>query len=89
MIYDITKTNVSDLVKSETLINSILSKKPEFSQKEAREQIIKSWHIAESFIKKDRPIEVEGLCQDCGSNKLVKTGTCAVCAICGSSQGCS
>ena len=28
-------------------------------------------------------------CQDCGSINLLRTGTCAVCSDCGSSQGCS
>ena len=28
-------------------------------------------------------------CNECGSTELLKTGTCAVCVTCGTSQGCS
>ncbi len=28
-------------------------------------------------------------CSSCGSIDLIKTGTCHVCCVCGSSQGCS
>ena len=91
MVYNIKKTSASELVKDERLINSIMTKKPELSQKEAREQIIKSWHIVESFVKKDKPVFTSDHppCHNCGSTNFQRTGTCHVCMTCFESQGCS
>lgn len=89
MIYEISATTQTDLIKNEELVNSIISKRPELSNKEAREQIIKSWHIAAAFMPVKK-IKVEGeVCPDCGSSDLIRTGVCKACLICGASLGCS
>jgi len=83
-------TTPAELAKNESLVSSIISKRPELSNKEAREQIVKSWHIAESFVKKEKTVKVEGeVCPDCGSSALIRTGVCKACTLCGASLGCS
>lgn len=59
--------------------------------------------ITECFTRLDRAVNImKGLddskgvkentgtpCSDCGSIEFLRTGTCSVCCLCGTSQGCS
>ena len=49
-------------------------------------------YVPPAIVQKAESVEVQGdVCNnnDCGSSRLMRTGTCHVCLDCGESQGCS
>lgn len=65
-----------DMVKAHLKDNKV--------KKEIRVKII---NTIESY-NKSNPID-GAPCQDCGCTMFIRTGTCSVCTLCGTSQGCS
>ncbi len=92
VVYDLSSTSVTKLAQDKRLIQSILSARPTLTEKEARQQIDNAWNTIQGFkqtVNKTYLKHDGNCCSECGSIHLRTTGTCAVCELCGASQGCS
>lgn len=91
MIYDINEHNIADLLKNERLIAAIMQRSPILTIEEARDRIQRAYERASNHVEKPSPVKSSDHppCIQCGSIEFQRTGTCFVCIVCGSSQGCS
>ena len=93
MVYDTRLYSSTDLAKNSTLIQSLLSKNPTWTETDVRRKVDEAWSIMEGCAgKKNKAVVLEhdgNCCIDCGSINLSPTGNCKVCLQCGASQGCS
>ena len=90
MIYDIKKHSVESLMKDECLISQVMKIRSALSRSEAIDQIKSAYNVCSLFVKPEPVVSNDHQpCVECGSISFIRTGTCFVCQVCGSSQGCS
>jgi len=95
-VYDYPKIKITDLANNQALIDSCMSIDPKLTPVDIRrnldlaEGIMKGYEI--KVLKKNEVKEIEDYsqppCSNCGSDKMMRTGTCYTC-ICGTTSGCS
>jgi hypothetical protein len=93
--YDIKDNSITSMANSEALFNACLSKKPQLTKQQFRQNLDTAQRIILEYQKK-QILEPETVitsdlppCPDCGGTFFLRTGTCHACQTCGASQGCS
>jgi hypothetical protein len=96
-VYNFEETNIAELSRNQSLIDSCMSTNPKLTPGDIRRNLDLAVGIMRGYsnkvskvVKKEEPVEdySQPPCSNCGSDKMMRTGTCYTC-ICGTTSGCS
>ncbi len=90
MIYDISEYSITKMIEDKRLISELMRVEPTLTSREVKDKIIFAYEKCDGFVKPE-PVKSydHQPCCNCGGSSFIRTGTCFVCDLCGSSQGCS